>query len=281
MGNKTGHPLVSVIDLSKATPTAHCVKFDFYTLFLIENECDEFIYGRKYDDYSNATLLLSAPGQSIQMNEGKPLPRKGWLLAFHPHLICGTSLGMNINNYTFFSYRADEALHLSLREKTKATECLTNIAQEIQHPIDRHSQTLISRHIELLLDYCCRYYERQLITRCEANKLIINKVDSLLDEYIASGKLKNNSLPSAGYCSDILSLSSPYLNDLLKFETGKTTKEYFQAKRIEAAKNMLLHKESNLDQIAEKLGFTHVESFSKLFQKITGALPGIQKADQN
>lgn len=243
LGNKTLHPLVSVIDLSKASLTDYSIKFNFYTLLLIENECNEFAFGRKHYDYSNATLTFLSPGQSLQMDNNRPLPRKGWLLAFHPHLIHSTTLGMNIDTYTFFSYRADEALHLSMREKTKAIECLNNIGQELQYAIDRHSKILISRWVELLLDYCSRFYERQFITRSEVNKQIIAKTELLLDAYIQSGKLKSKLLPSSEYCSDLLNLSPHYFNDLLKFETGKAIEEYFQLKRIEVAKNMLLDKE--------------------------------------
>lgn len=281
MGNKTLHPLVSVIDLSKANLTDYSIKFNFYTVLLIENECDEYIYGRKYYDYSNATLRFLSPGQSIQLDEKKPLPQKGWLLAFHPHLICNTTLDMHINCYTFFSYLPDEALHLSLREKTKIIECLNNIEQEFQHAIDKHSKILISRHIELLLDYCTRFYERQFITRCEANKEILHKMELLLDEYIQSGKLEGKVLPSAEYCSDILHLSSSYFRDLLKFETGKTIDLHFQLKRMEIAKLMLSGKDSNVSQIARKLGFPNVQYFSRLFQKMTGVAPSEYRVSQN
>ena len=147
LGNKTLHPLVSAIDLSKANVMQRTIKFDFYTILLLECECEDFIYGRKYYDYSNATMIFLTPGQSININEGKAFPRKGWLLAFHPDLLCSTSLGRNIKNYSFFSYHLNEALHLSLREKDKAIECMYNIEKELQHAIDCHSKTLISRYL--------------------------------------------------------------------------------------------------------------------------------------
>lgn len=281
MGNKTLHPLVSVIDLSKANLTDTSIQFKFYTVLLIENECDEYIYGRKYYDYSNATMVFLSPDESIQWDDKKPLPKKGWLLAFHPHLICGTTLDMHIDCYSFFPYRTDEALHLSLREKAKIVECLTNIEQELLHAIDRHSKTVISRYIELLLDYCTRFYERQFITRCEANKKILHQLELLLDEYIQSGKLESNQLPSAEYCSTILHLSPAYFNDLLKFETGKTIELYFQLKRMEVAKSMLIEKNGNVSQVATKLGFPSVQYFSKLFQKMTGKAPSEYRISQN
>lgn len=281
LGNETLHPLVSAIELSKAHLTDHSIQFNFYTILLIENECTDFIYGRKYYDYSNATLVFLSPGQSIRMDTKKPFPQNGWLLAFHPHLICGTSLGMDIDLYTFFSYSSNEALHLSLREKTKAVECLTSIEQELRHAIDRHSQIIISRYIELLLDHCSRFYERQFITRCEANKKILVKLDLLLDEYIESGKLKNGILPSAEYCAAILQLSPGYFNDLLKFETGKSICEYFQLKRLEASKKMLLDANNTVSMVANKLGYSNVQYFSRLFKKIIGVGPTEYRLVQN
>lgn len=273
LGCKTLHPLVSAIDLSKASLTEDSVKFDFYTVLLIENEYDDFRYGREHYDYSDATLIFLSPGESIQMDEGENFPQKGWLLAFHPHLICGTTLGMNIDNYTFFSYGMNEALHLSLREKTKAAECLACIGQELQHAVDRHSRTLISRYIELLLDYCTRFYERQFILRSDVNKQLLCKLDVLLDEYTLSGKLRSAGLPTNEHCSRFLCLSPCYFGDLLKHETGKTISEYLQLKRMEAARRLLLDTDMEVDRIAGQLGFPNAACFSKLFLKLTGKLP--------
>lgn len=221
LGCKTLHPLVSVIDLSKSNLEQQIIKFDFYTILMMEGEIDDILYGRKYYDYSNASLVFLTPGESIKINKSKALPSKGWLLAFHPDLISQTSLGEHIKDYSFFFYNPEEALHLSQREKAKAVECICNIEEELRHAIDCHSQILISRYIELLLDHCNRFYERQFITRCEANKKIMKKTDVLLKDYILSGKLKYNTSPSLGYCAKILQLSSHYFNDLLKFESGK------------------------------------------------------------
>lgn len=273
MGNKTLHPLVSTIDLSKANLTERTVKFDFYTILLLEGEPEDFICGRKYYDYSNATMLFLTPGQSVSMDENKISMQKGRLLAFHPTLLCGTSLDKHIEEYTFLFYRPEEALHLSLREKTKVMDCICNIEQELCHPIDCHSKTLISRYIELLLDYCSRFYERQFITRCKANEKIINRMDILWEEYIERGLLKSEGLPSTEYWEGALHLSSHYLNDLLKFETGKNPDEYFQLKKIETARKMLSDNNLTPSLIADKLGFVNVQNFNCLFRKITGINP--------
>ena len=257
------------------------IKFDFYTLLLLESECCDYIYGRKYYDYSNATLLFLAPGASIDMNDRKVLPQKGWLLAFHPDFLCNTSLEQYVRHCPFFSYSPNEALHLSLREKTKAVECFCNIEQELNHAIDCHSKVLISRYIELLLDYCSRFYERQFITRNEANKTILCKMDTLLDEYIRSGQLKTKILPTVKYCANLLHLSPRYFMDLLKFETGKNLDEYFQLKRIEIAKRMLSANENTVSSVAEILGFSSVQYFSNLFRKLVGIAPNEYRLSQN
>ena len=162
LGSKTLHPLVSVIDLSKADLSAHTgIKFDFYTILLSECKCEAYMYGHQYYDFSDGTLLFLSPGESINMKENsKNFPSKGWILAFHPDLICGTPLGLNIHNYTFFSYLPEEALHISLREKQIILEFMDKINQELERCIDRHSKKIVSKYIELLLDYCIRFYER-------------------------------------------------------------------------------------------------------------------------
>lgn len=281
LGNKTLHPLATAIDLSKADCPECSFRFGFYTVLLTEGGCEDTSYGRKYDDYSGATMIFLPPGRAILADGNKPFPPAGRLLAFHPNLILGTTLGMNIHNYTFFSYFPDEALHLSLREKAKALECIDNITGELRHGIDRHSKILISRHIELLLDYCSRFYERQFITRNERNKQILEQTDRLLDEYIRTGKPNGRLSPSAEYCSRLLHLSPQYFNDLLKFETGKKIHEYFQLKQVETAGKMLLSKENDVSLIAEKLGFPDVQHFSRLFRKITGATPEEYRITRN
>lgn len=281
LGYKTLHPLVSAIDLSQANLEQCTIKFDFYTIIMMEGDVDDFLYGRKYYDYSNASLLFLTPGESIKIDHSELLRRKGWLLAFHPDLLYRTSLGGHIKDYTFFFYKPDEALHLSLREKNKIIDCLHNIGDELEHAIDCHSKTLITRHIELLLDYCTRFYERQFITRCEANKPIIRQTNILLDEYIQSGKLKHGVLPSAEYCADKLHLSTHYFSDLLYFETGQNIHEYFQFKRLEASKTMLLEQGRTVGAVAEKLGYPNVQQFSRIFKKITGIAPGDYRLAQN
>lgn len=281
LGYKTLHPLVSAINLSQANLEQCTIKFDFYTVIMMEGDVEDFLYGRKYYDYSNASLLFLTPGKSIKIDHSELLRRKGWLLAFHPDLLYRTSLGKHIGDYSFFFYKPEEALHLSLREKNKIVDCLHNIEEELEHAIDCHSKTIITRHIELLFDYCTRFYQRQFITRCDANKPIIRRTNILLDEYIQSGRLKKGVLPSAEYCAGKLCLSTRYFSDLLYFETGQNINEYFEFKRLEASKTMLLEQGYTVGMVAEKLGYPNIQKFSWIFKKITGVAPCDYKLVQN
>ena len=152
-------------------------------------------------------------------------------------------------------------------------ECLQNITGELNHAIDKHSRRLIVSNIELLLNYSIRFYERQFITRENKNKTVLEELETLLDDYIASGRLQGALLPTSEYCATGLGLSVPYFNDLLKFETGKTLDEYFQLRRLETAKRMLLKAENTPAVVARRLGYTSVQYFSLLFKKITGIAP--------
>lgn len=274
LGCRTLHPQASIINLEHPDLEQETVKFEFYAVLLIE-ECPDgcCCCGRKYYDYSNATMVFLNPGEIFRMSEAGVLPDKGWLLAFHPDLLYRTSLKNHIKNYTFFSYNKEEALHLSQRETATITCCLENIEDELHHSIDTHTATILSRHIELMLDYCTRFYERQFITRENKNKTVLEELEILLDDHIASGRLRNSILPTSEYYATRLSLSVPYFNDLLKFETGKTLDEYFQLKRLEAAKRMLLKTGNTPASVARQLGYPNVQYFSLLFKKITGIAP--------
>ena len=282
LGCKTLHPQVSIINLENPNVYQDAVKFEFYTILLIEDcegGCD--CCGRKYYDYSNATMVFLAPGEIFRMNKNNTLPHKGWLLAFHPDLLLCTTLKNHIDNYTFFFYRKEEALHLSQRETAKVTCCLENIEDELHHSIDTHSNTILSRHIELLLDYCSRYYERQFITRENKNKMILGKMEGILDEYITSGKLQEGKLPTSGCCAGRLNLSTAYFDDLLRCETGKTLAEHFQLKCLYTARKMLSEGGNTPAAVARRLGYPSVQYFSLVFKKATGVAPNEYRYSQN
>lgn len=282
LGCKTLHPQASIINLENPDLEQDAVKFEFYAVLLIE-ECADgcCCCGRKYYDYSNATMVFLKPGEIFRMSEAGVLPDKGWLLAFHPDLLFRTTLRNHIDNYTFFSYRQEEALHLSQRETGTITCCLENIEEELHHPIDTHTATILSRHIELMLDYCTRFYERQFITRENRNKAVLKELEILLDRYIDSGKLANGALPSEAFCAAQLGLSDAYLRDLLKFETGKTLEQHFELKRLNIARKLLLKGEESPTAVSRQLGYPNVQYFSLLFKRVTGIAPNEYRYSQN
>ena len=274
-GLETLHPLVNVIDLSQATsfPAHFTVNYGVYALFLKETKCGDIRYGRQPYDYQEGTITSFAPGQVTEtdMPEGVKPKAKG--IVFHPDLIKGTSLGQEIRSYSFFSYDSREALHLSDDEKTIILDCLSKIRMELTHPIDKLSRRLISRNIQLLLDYCMRFYNRQFVTRTEANKDVLTRFEHLLDDYFQSGKTQTAGIPTVRYFAEAVFLSPNYFGDLVKKETGKSPQEYIQAKIMDLAKDMLLGSEKSVSQIAYDLGFQYSQHFNRVFKRNTGLSP--------
>lgn len=275
LGVETLHPLVSVVDMAQAHPIRHTRQtFGFYAIFLKEVMCGDMIYGRQYYDYQEGTLVCLAPGQVIGFEDnGEVFQPKGWALVFHPDLIRGTALGQHIREYSYFSYEVNEALHLSERERWLVIDCMQKIRHELEHAIDRHSKRLITINIEVLLDYCLRFYERQFITRSHVNRDIVSRFEHLLDDYFADGRAQQEGLPTVKSCAEALFLSPNYFGDLIKKETGKTAQEYIQLKLIDAAKDRLLDPSRTVGQVAYELGFQYPQHFTRLFKKVTGQTP--------
>lgn len=275
LGIETLHLLVSVIDLSKAKRARHHRHtFGFYVIFLKEVKCGDIIYGRRRYDYQEGTVVCLAPGQVIGIEDnGETFQPKGWALCFHPDLIRGTSLGSHIKEYTFFSYEVNEALHLSQKERDIFTDCLSKISHELDHAIDRLSRRLISTNIELLLDYCLRFYERQFITRGNVNNDILARFESLLNGYFDKGQARTVGLPTVKWCASELCLSPNYFGDLIKKETGKTAQEHIQLKLISSAKEKIMNPELSISQVSYELGFQYPQHFTRMFKKIVGMTP--------
>ena len=240
-GLETLHPLVTVVDLSEATkyPTHFTVNYGLYALYLKETKCGDIRYGRQTYDYQEETVVSFAPGQIAETSMEQGVIPKAKGILFHPDIIKGTSLGQEIKSYSFFSYNSTEALHLSEDEKTIFADCLDKIKMELNHPIDKLSKRLIARNIQLLLDYCMRFYERQFATRKASNRDILYKFESLLDAYFQDNKPQTEGLPSVRYFAEKVFLSPNYFGDLIKKETGKTAQEYIQNKLIDNAKQMI------------------------------------------
>lgn len=273
--NKTLHPLINLVDLSKSNPLER-TKFtlDFYAIIIKETLCGDIRYGNQYYDYSDGSVVFFAPNQIISNEpEGELHQPYGTALIFLPDLIKGTSLGKQIHEYSFFSYQSNEALHLSDREREIVNNCFENIATEIGQNIDRHSKKLIVANLELLLKYCTRFYDRQFITRENVNHGIIEQFEKLLNEYFFSEKLKMDGLPSVAYFAKELHLSANYFGDLLKKETGKTALEYIHLKLLEVAKEKILDTNKSISEVAFDLGFKYPQHFTRLFKQKVGVSP--------
>lgn len=277
---ETLHPLISVIDFSKCPPMQRSrLIFGFYAIFLKEVKCGDLHYGRSFYDYQEGTLVFLAPGQVIGVgNSNTTLQPKGRALVFHPDLIRGTALARAMRGYTFFSYEVSEALHLSERERQVVIDCLNNVEVELRRGIDKHSKTLIISNIELLLNYCIRFYDRQFITRENVNKDMLGKFENILNDYFESDKPQNIGLPSVQYCADQLHLSANYLGDLIKKETGKSAQEHIQLKLMDIAKERIFDTAKSVSEIAYELGFKYPQHFSRLFKKRIGCSPNEYRA---
>lgn len=275
LGVETLHPLVSVIDLSRSKPMKHMRHtFSFYVVFLKDEKNCDVLYGRQRYDYQKGSVISMAPGQVIGIEDtGEVFQPKGWALCFHPDLIRGTTLGRNMKEYSFFSYEVNEALHLSQKERAIFIDCLEKIQHELQYSIDRLSKRLIATNIELLLDYCLRFYERQFVTRSNVNHDILTRFERLLDDYFTGEQAGSNGLPSVKQCANELCLSPNYFGDLIKKETGKTAQEYIQFRLIDIAKERILDPSKSLSQVAYELGFQYPQHFTRLFKKVVGQTP--------
>jgi AraC-like DNA-binding protein len=274
-GVATRHPLVTVIDLAKAQPIpAKAFNFGLYAIYVKELDCGELRYGRSHYDYQDGTLVFVGPGQVVgvqpKVNIFEP---KGWALLFHPDLVKGTPLGKHIQEYSFFSYDVNEALHLSEKEKQIMLDCFSKIEYELEHAIDKHSRTLISTNIELFLNYCTRFYDRQFIIRDHSHKAIIERFEALLNQYFKSDKPQTVELPTVAWFASKLNLSANYFGDLIKRESGRSAKEYIQLKLIDVAKERVFDTTKSITQIAYDLGFKYPQHFSRLFKQQVGQSP--------
>lgn len=282
--HKTLHPLVSVIDFSKANPRSWNgkkkvkINYGLYCIFLKEIKCGDLKYGCNYYDYQEGTLVFVSPGQVMDIEtDGKVYQPMGHALVFHPDLIHGTSLAKLMNDYSFFRYQSNEALHLSEREREIVMDCFSKIKFELQQAIDKHSKKLIVSNIELFLNYCTRFYDRQFITRDKVNKGILERFEDVLNGYFSSDKPQHTGLPSVAYCAEELHLSANYFGDLVKKETGKSAQEYIQNKIIDVAKERLFEGDKNVNEIAFDLGFKYPQHFSRLFKQRVGYTPNEYK----
>ncbi|EDM37963.1 transcriptional regulator [Pedobacter sp. BAL39] len=273
--HETHHPLVSVIDFSKAKERSGSkMDFELYCIFLKDVKCGDLKYGRQYYDYQEGTLVFISPGQTVDVeNKVDVYQPMGHGLVFHPDLIRGTSLGKLLGDYHFFSYHTSEALHLSSNERKLVLDLFAKIDAELRNSIDKHSKKLIASTIELLLNYCDRFYDRQFITRDTANKGVLESFEALLNSYFLSEKPYSIGLPSVAYCAEELHFSANYFGDLIKKETGKTAQDFIQEKIIDVAKDKIFESNKSVSEIAYELGFKYPQHFIRLFKKRVGNTP--------
>lgn len=274
-GLETLNPLVGVVNLDEATrvPERFAVNYGLYALFLKDTKCGPIRYGRQQYDYDEGTVVSFAPGQVAEIVLAPGVRPNAHGLLFHPDLLRGTSLGREIKQYTFLSYSSNEALHLSQDERNIFMDCLQKIKMELLRPIDKHSRRLITKHIELLMDYCLRFYERQFITRASANKDVLIRFEELLDGYFSGDNAEEKGLPSVRYFADLVCLSPNYFGDLIKKETGLSPQEHIQRKIVSVAKDTLAASDMSASQVAYELGFQYPQHFTRLFKKHVGCTP--------
>ncbi len=277
---KPAHPLISLVHMDDlTTPLADgpfSLIYDFYSISMKRVKNAKFKYGQQASDFDEGVLFFMSPGQvfGLEIEKGGLLHRpEGWMILIHPDFLWSTSLAKTIKQYEFFQYSVYEALYLSDKEETMLTKIVQNIEQEYHANIDRFSQNVIIAHLELLLTYSERFYQRQFITRKIASHEILSKLEDLLTNYFNSGALAEKGLPSVTHIAENLNISPGYLSGLLKSLTGQNTQQHLHNKLIELAKEKLSTTNLSVSEIAYALGFEHLQSFSKLFKTKTSLSP--------
>jgi AraC family transcriptional regulator, transcriptional activator of pobA len=272
---KPKHPLITVIDL-KEVNRDRSEKNEFFRTGFYNIMCKRFDgslkYGRSVYDFEEGTLMFTAPNQVISSSSDTRII-EGWGLFFHPDLLAGTELGKKIHQYTFFQYDANEALHISEEEKITLKDCLDKIKREYDNNIDRHTNDLIVDILQLILNYCSRFYDRQFYTRKKVSTDILQRFERLLWNYFSDELNAGKGIPDVGYFAAELNLSPNYLSDLLSKYTGKSTLEHIHLHLVEKAKELLWGSESSVSEIAYGLGFEHLSHFTRFFKNKTGHTP--------
>jgi AraC-like DNA-binding protein len=276
---KPQHPLVSVISLDEFKPPAGnskiSVVFDFYIISLKRNldGTIKYSYGQQDYDFDEGVMFFISPKQVFSFDADADFKSTGWMLLVHPDLLWNSSLAKTIKQYEFFNYSANEALFLSEKEEVTIAGIAQLIKQEYHANIDKFSQNLIIAQIELLLQYCDRFYNRQFITRKISSSQILNRVEEIIEGYFNSDSLIQKGLPTVQYIATALNISPSYLSALLRSLTGQNTQQHIHGKLIERAKEKLSGTDMSISEIAYELGFEHPPSFSKLFKSKTNLSP--------
>ena len=273
-GVETLHPLVSVVHVENTEHIKECVMhYGLYAIYLKENKGCKLSYGRTPYDFDEMTVTSFAPGQVVKVEPNPDVPfAKFTALVFHPDLLNRTALGRQISRYEFFGYSSTEALHLSAQEVEVFQGVIAMIEQELHRAIDKHTRELIVSNIELLLNYCLRFYDRQFITREEINHGVVIKFLTLLDEYM-NDKAKYEGLPTVAYFADKCCLSNGYFGTLVKTETGRTAKDLINDRVLAKAKELLQSETITITEVSQRIGFEYPQHFVRFFKSLTGKTP--------
>ena len=273
-GMETLHPLVSVVHVENTEHIKECVMhYGLYAIYLKENKGCKLSYGRTPYDFDEMTVTSFAPGQVVKVEPNPDVPfAKFTALVFHPDILNRTALGTQMSRYEFFGYSSTEALHLSAQEVEVFRGVLTMIEQELHRAIDKHTRELIVSNIELLLNYCLRFYDRQFITREEINHGVVIKFLTLLDEYM-NDKAKYEGLPTVAYFADKCCLSNGYFGNLVKTETGRTAKDLINDRVLAKAKELLQSETITITEVSQRIGFEYPQHFVRFFKSLTGKTP--------
>ncbi|MCP4521395.1 MAG: AraC family transcriptional regulator [Cytophagales bacterium] len=276
------HPLISFLNekeiLSEidVDESMYNIRFssDMYSIMYKDKISGSLGYGRSSYDFQEGTLIFGSPEQVFTSPTKKEIEGKvGWTLLFHPDLLSKSHLANKMDGFTFFSYEVTEALHLSQKEEAFIFQVIEQIKTEYAHDIDKHSQNLILSNLELLLNYCMRFYDRQFYTRTNLNTDFVSTFELKLKEYFSSDLIIEQGTPTTDYFGKELNMSTNYLSDLLKKETGKGIKEHIDSYIVRKAKNILLNSNQTVGEIAFNLGFEYPQSFTRMFKKKTGVSP--------
>ena len=273
-GVETLHPLVSVVHVENTEHIKECVMhYGVYAIYLKENKGCKLSYGRTPYDFDEMTVTSFAPGQVVKVEPNPDVPfAKFTALVFHPDLLNRTALGTQMIRYEFFGYSSTEALHLSAQEVEVFQGVIAMIEQELHRAIDKHTRELIVSNIELLLNYCLRFYDRQFITREEINHSVVKKFIELLDDYIST-KALHDGLPTVAYFADKCCLSNGYFGNLVRVETGRTAKDIISDHLLAHAKQLLNDEALTVTMISQHLGFEYPQHFVRFFKSHTGKTP--------
>ena len=203
------------------------------------------------------------------------------MLLFDPVFIHGTEIERRMKDYHFFSYNSNEALFLHPQEKDTLAGLMANIRTELLSDDDAVDvqDDIIRDYIQLILDYCKRFYARQFKEMSASGSDLLARFQQVLIDYYAKGRQRTNGLPSVKYCASELCLSPGYFGDIVRSALGESPKDYIRSFVIHRAKNQILSGQS-ISQVADDLGFEYSQHFTRMFKNVTGQTPSDFLAEQ-